>query len=75
MTLKCSWKTVNLPLDANIQFSWIGLQPHFKYIRFVRIPDLRWTPAARVQIWIFVDLQPLPNHCDLPIGQTPSCTH
>ena len=34
----------------------IGLQPHLKYIGFVRILDIGWKVTTRVQIWISVDL-------------------
>ena len=47
----------------------------FKYIGFVRILDLRWKLTTRKQIWIFVDPQFHPNHCELLTCQTPPCTH
>ena len=56
MTLNYSWKTSNLPGDVDIIFSLQVLQPQLKNIEFVRVPDLGWTPATYVQIWILVDL-------------------
>ena len=61
--------------SSNILFSWIGLKPHLKYIGLIRILDLGWKLVAPVQIWISVDLQFPPNHCNLPTCQTPQCTY